>query len=82
MTVAPAGVLIKTAVTVPTPAIVLVLVLVLIFVVAKIMHCCVAVHAVQSTSTDVRVIVELTVINWTNCCRDSDVIAKDITEAG
>ncbi len=82
MTVAPTGVLIKTAVTVTTPALVLVLVLVQIFVVAKIMHCCVAVHVVLSTAADVCVIIKLTVQNWPNCCRDSAAIAKDLTETG
>jgi len=54
----------------------------MVFTVMEVMHTCVAVHAVPSTSADVRVVIKPTIIDWTNCCRDSDVIAKILTEAG
>ncbi len=50
--------------------------------VMEIMYTCVAVHVVLSTSADVQVIIKHTVIDWPNCCRDSDVISKSLTEAG
>ncbi len=61
------GVHISTTVTV-IPALVWVLVLVLILPEAKVMYCCVAVHAVPSTSADVCVIIKLTSISWSNYC--------------
>jgi len=48
----------------------------------EIMHTCVAVHVVLSTSADVCVAIKPTVIDWTNCCRESNVIAVSLTEAG
>ncbi len=81
-TVACTGVLITNAVTVITPASIFILVLVSISPVVEIMHFCVTVHAVLSTSADVCVVIKPTVIDWTNCCRDSDAIARICTEAG
>jgi len=76
------GVLITSAVTIITPALVLVLFWVSISLVVETMHTCVAVHAVLSTSADVRVVIKPTVIDWSNCCRDSDAIVVICTEAG
>ncbi len=60
----------------------LVLVLVLISLVEEVMHSCVAVHAVLSTSADVCIVMEQTVrvCDWTNCCRDGDDIAIILTK--
>jgi len=74
------GVLITSAVTVITPA--LILVLVSISLVVKNMHSSVAVHAVLSTSADVSVVVKPTVVDWSNCSRDSDAIVVICTGAG
>jgi len=52
------------------------------FIVMEVMCTCVAVHAVPSTSADVRVVIKPTVIDWTNCCRESNNIAVSLTEAG
>ncbi len=46
------------------------------------MHFYVAVHAVLSTSADVCVVIKPTVIDRTNCCRDSDATAVICAEAG
>ncbi len=81
-TVACTGVIITSAVTVITPAFIFILVLVYISPVEEIMHSCVAVHAVLSTSAEVCVIVKHTVIDRTNCCRDSDATAVVCTETG
>ncbi len=54
----------------------------MVSIVMEIMYTCVAVHVVLSTSADVCVVIKHTVIDWTNCCRDSDVITKSLTEAG
>ncbi len=69
-------VLITNAVTVITTA------LVLIRLVVETMHFCVAVHVVLSTSADVCVVINHTVIDWTNRCRDNDTTAVICTEAG
>ncbi len=73
-------VLVTIAVTFIIPALVLILVLVSISLVVEGMHCCVAVHAVLSTSADVCVIIKHTVIDRTNCCWDGITII--CTEAG
>ncbi len=75
VTVACTGVLITSAVTIITPAFIFILVLVSISPVVEIMHFCVAVHAVLSTRADVCVVIKPTVLDWSNCCRDSDAIA-------
>ncbi len=81
-TVACTGVLITNAVAVIIHTLVLVLVLVLVSSIVEIMHSCVAVHAVLSTSADVCVIIKHTAISWTNLPRESNAIAIRLTEAG
>ncbi len=80
--VACTGVLITKAVTVITPAFIFILILVSRSPVVEIMHFCVAVHAVLSTSADVCVVIKHTVIDRTNCNRVSGAIARVCTEAG
>ncbi len=83
-TVACTGVLITNAVTVIIRTLVLVLVLVLVSSIVEIMHSCVAVHAILSTSADVCIVIKLTLRDsqYINCCRDGDVIAECLTKAG
>jgi len=50
--------------------------------VMEVMHTCVAVHVVLSTSADVHVIIKPTVIDWSNCCRESNGNAVSLAEAG
>ncbi len=70
------------AVTVIIPALVFILVMVLVSLIVEIMHSCVAVHAVLSTSADVCVIIKHTAISWTNLSRESNAIAVNLTETG